>query len=301
MADEPFLESALDDKRKPVRSAAADLLARLPDSGLCQRMKERAVALLQFQAGSGGILKKRKPTIEVTLPDGCDKDMARDGIDARSRPKMGQKAYVLCQILAGTPLIIWTNTWAAKPDVLIGAAGRSDFQDLLIQGWAIAAVRQRNAQWALELLKCGYFLQQEDKAIVGDRAELLKGLLGCLDAAASELLLTEMLKSKPFPLHTHPAGALLGALPGPWSAPLSRLVLAALREHYARHSDGYDYELRRVVGREWAARLDPAMAEEASQGWPTRAATWTQGNDDMIGTLVATLRFRRAYLEDLKK
>ena len=44
MADEPFLEDALDDKRKAVRTGAAALLSRLPASRLGQRMAERAAA-----------------------------------------------------------------------------------------------------------------------------------------------------------------------------------------------------------------------------------------------------------------
>ena len=42
MADEPFLEAALDDRGKTVRRAAAELLPRLPGSRLAQRMAERA-------------------------------------------------------------------------------------------------------------------------------------------------------------------------------------------------------------------------------------------------------------------
>ena len=42
MDDEPFLESALDDRSREVRQQAADLLTRLPDSRLALRMAERA-------------------------------------------------------------------------------------------------------------------------------------------------------------------------------------------------------------------------------------------------------------------
>src|SRR5205085_3634142 len=49
LADETFLEAALDDKRKEVRQAAAELLWQLPASALCQRMRGRALPLLQFK------------------------------------------------------------------------------------------------------------------------------------------------------------------------------------------------------------------------------------------------------------
>src|SRR5262249_25971781 len=39
--DEPFLESCLDDRSSKVREAAADLLARLPESAFVQRMVQR--------------------------------------------------------------------------------------------------------------------------------------------------------------------------------------------------------------------------------------------------------------------
>ena len=50
--DEPFLEAALDDRSKQVRSAAADLLARLPQSAFVERMIERAEPLLAFTPGT---------------------------------------------------------------------------------------------------------------------------------------------------------------------------------------------------------------------------------------------------------
>jgi hypothetical protein len=48
IADEPFLEAALDDRGKEVRHAAAALLARLPESRLAARMLARALAMLAW-------------------------------------------------------------------------------------------------------------------------------------------------------------------------------------------------------------------------------------------------------------
>src|SRR5512139_368419 len=49
LEDEPFLESALDDRAKDVRALAADLLARLPGSAYARRMAERARACLRAE------------------------------------------------------------------------------------------------------------------------------------------------------------------------------------------------------------------------------------------------------------
>src|SRR5262249_42032067 len=74
LEDEAFLESCLDDRRKEVRRAAADLLGRLPESALCQRMLERGRPLLTFKLN-----RLKRKVIEVTLPESCDKTMQRDG------------------------------------------------------------------------------------------------------------------------------------------------------------------------------------------------------------------------------
>lgn len=50
--DEPFLEAALGDRAQAVRGRAAELLAGLPASALCQRMIARADAILSLEAAS---------------------------------------------------------------------------------------------------------------------------------------------------------------------------------------------------------------------------------------------------------
>ena len=66
MDDEPFLEAALDDRRKEVRQKAAQLLAHLPQSRLCQRMSQ--------QVRSSLILKEKRNRLHLdfTLSEATD-------------------------------------------------------------------------------------------------------------------------------------------------------------------------------------------------------------------------------------
>ena len=122
MDDEPFLEAALDDRRKEVRQAAASLLWRLPDSRLAARMAERARPL--------------------RLPTEVDAGMARDGIVARPPAGMGERAWWLQQMVAATPLRTWP-----------GPSMADRAEPLLRRALATAAARQRNEEWALALLE----------------------------------------------------------------------------------------------------------------------------------------------------
>ena len=90
MDDEPFLETALDDRSKEVRLAVAHCLSQLPDSRLSQRLRERATPLLTLKRG------KKRHTLEISLTEECDKAMQRDGIttDPPARLKLGAACLV---------------------------------------------------------------------------------------------------------------------------------------------------------------------------------------------------------------
>jgi hypothetical protein len=122
--DEPFLEAALDDRRKPVRRAAADLLWSLPGSRLAARMAERSVPLVRAGA----------------LPEECDTAMERDGVERTPPRGVGARQFWLAQLVEATPLSAWSEE----------ATG--EWRDLLRAAWARAAVRQRDADWARRLL-----------------------------------------------------------------------------------------------------------------------------------------------------
>ena len=113
-ADEPLLERALDDRRKPVREAAAHLLAGLPRSRFAARMAQRAAPLLRVE---GGRLRGRRLVAE--LPGDADAAARRDGV-----PAGGRRSERLHVLLAATPLRTWTARMPRAPR--LAARGRRD-------------------------------------------------------------------------------------------------------------------------------------------------------------------------------
>lgn len=173
MEDEPFLETALDDKRKEVRTAAQDLLARLPESRFCQRMWERLRPLVQLQTseavapqqeGQGGLWNRFRAMmtpkaaatpaeiILVTLPQLCDKAMIRDGIEAKS-PVSGvnEKTWWLRQMLERIPLALWSREWQRAPAAIVAANRSEEWSRTLLESWTLVLRQDRDPEWATAL------------------------------------------------------------------------------------------------------------------------------------------------------
>lgn len=132
-ADEPFLEAALDGRRKEVRDAAAERLSSLPDSRLVQRMTARADRILTIATTKKSKLLglgkgKTQLTLDVTPPEQCDKDLARDGVDPKprttTRTTMGPKAWWTMQVLGAVPPSHWSANSGAAPEDLIASVGK---------------------------------------------------------------------------------------------------------------------------------------------------------------------------------
>ncbi|MFC0624660.1 DUF5691 domain-containing protein [Kribbella deserti] len=134
-ADEDFCERALDDRAAEVRRTAAGLLARIPGSRYSARMAARVRECLAFEPGR----------VRVSLPRRLDDTMLRDGITAKPRLAIGEKAWWLRQILAAAALSVY--------DVRMVEAEVSGFdRALLLEALGDATVRERNAEWARALL-----------------------------------------------------------------------------------------------------------------------------------------------------
>lgn len=146
-ADEPFVEQALSDRSRNVRSTAAELLSALPGSALAARMAARSTACVTLRADAG------RPVLTVAPPASCDSEMERDGVIAKPPSGRGERAWWLGQLVEATPLDAWVERFGGRtPAQILALPVTDDWQAELHAAWGRAAVRQRNADWARALL-----------------------------------------------------------------------------------------------------------------------------------------------------
>ncbi len=146
-ADDAFLDAALDDRRREVREVALDLLRRLPGSSLGARMTERALRAVRPERRTFG-----RDRLIVEPPDQLDRDLRRDGVGATPARGIGAGAWLLEEIVAGTPLPVWTPRFGRDPAAVIDLARGHDWESPLLHGWAKAAIAQRDTAWAEALV-----------------------------------------------------------------------------------------------------------------------------------------------------
>ncbi len=296
--DHDFLEGLLDARHKPVRGAAARLLAALPQSARGDRLAQWLGAHATFTPGSAGFFKKGRGAIEVTIADKEDaavaKALARDGIDAaKKRGQLGPKAHTLLQTVAGIPLAWYEAHWPAKPADLIDAALGGEWAEAMLLGWSEAVIAQRDAQWADALLAA--FTDRAGAFAAGLEGAGLGGLLRLLAPDARERFLAKILHDRPVAIHDGGLQHLLAAADHAWSAEFSKDLLKIVRSHYVKETPwGLRSQLKR-----WAANLSVQSAAGIRDGWPTQATQWTAADDEMLERLAATLELRRNYLQEL--
>lgn len=271
MADEPFVEAALDDRRKEVRRAAAGLLTRLPQSRLAGRMADRLRPLVHAE----GTARKR---LVADLPAEVDAAMARDGIVAKPPAGDGERAWWLRQLVAAAPLSFWA-AWGTPSDV-IRLGSRADAAELLLAGWCSAAVTQRDARWAAVL-----------HGATGD-----PDLVSVLDRPQREQLAQAMLADRRTPVPA--ALAVLGNCTPPWGRELSGAVVRLVARLLADTGAAPDTYRLREAGPRLAAAVDPEVADDAAQalaatgqaGWSARVAS----------TFVELVTYRRLLHDELR-
>ena len=281
MADEPFLEECLDDRRKEVRSVAVDLLSRLPESRLCQRMIERVRPLLKLKAG-------KKPQIEVTLPKEYDKVMERDGVVQTPDHGVGQKSSWLIQMLTMIPPSFWCQTWSNMPAILVQVASGGEWKRVLAVGWSFATQRYNDADWAETLLS--FWLSSHENS----RAYEWWNLMDVLPSVHREAFVLKVLHSKREQSSDDHA-RLLRQCRHAWSVELSRVVLDSLRH---RTTAGHDWRLRQAL-KESALYISPFVVHEATVGWKTETKGWEAWRE-AIEEFLAVLQFRHDMLEEFE-
>ncbi len=132
MADEPFLEAALDDKSKSVRATAVLRLDRLAASRRARRAADRLADLVHV----------RKGKVVVDDPPTPDAAATRDGFAART------KADYLENLVGAEPLDWWPQHTGLDVETLVKQA-KTEAE--LRAGWVHAAIAQHDSDWAAAL------------------------------------------------------------------------------------------------------------------------------------------------------
>jgi hypothetical protein len=127
--DEPLLTRCLADRRRETRQQAQTLLARLPASGLAQRMRARAEAILTLKRG---LLARQ---LDVALPASFDPAWKADGLEEKSPAGTGEKAFWVRQILALVPIRHWQEKFSLAAADLVTAAHKGEWSELLVGAW----------------------------------------------------------------------------------------------------------------------------------------------------------------------
>jgi Family of unknown function (DUF5691) len=286
MNDEPFLEAALDDKRKQVRDVTAKLLSKLPESRLCQRMIERVRPLITFNHNS----------LQVTLPSTCDRQMIRDGIDqSRYSSTLGEKASLLLQMLCCVPPSFWCNTWDKTPKQLMQAVDGSEWEKMLLEAWATAALKSQDSVWAEVLLS---HVSKFYHTFLSNGEELIVGLLKVVGQdKANTLILQTLLQNQGKLLNVnHPAYTLLKHHQMRWSGKVSQLVLSSIQK-YIEADKQWQWGMRSQF-QSFALYMEPSVVEAAAE----LSSVVEEGSfwQDFVNEFSATLLFRFEMIQELR-
>ncbi|GGW30272.1 hypothetical protein GCM10010503_02240 [Streptomyces lucensis JCM 4490] len=289
--DEPFLEQALGDRSRNVRTTAAELLSALPDSALAARMAVRAAACVALDRMGDA------PVIVVEAPLECDSGMERDGVVAAPPAGRGERSWWLGQLAEAAPLGVWPERLGGRTArEIVALPVADDWQGELHAAWCRAAVRQGNAEWSRALLGSPSAPEAGGPGAVSlaERAKLLATLEPAERAGwVAGFIATHGLSE---------AFQLLGVCAVPWAPPLGRAVVDAL--NIARDAGSYPWSFSGVMG--LAERcLDPveatrleallAVPDEREDAAPGAGGYWAEA----FQRLAVTLRLRAEMTAEL--
>ncbi len=284
--DQRFLEFVLGDRRKQVRDIAAQLLLELPGSDLVKRMIERVHPLISLNVTA----------IEIKLPKNSTPEMTRDGIDqSRYNSGLGEKASLFLQMLSCVPPSFWCNTWGKKPRELIKLTHHNQWKKVLLEGWAVAAIRDKDDSWAIALLEVS---EQFQFGSVGAPVEK-DALLKVLPPEKAQSFVLDLLlehKSKTFN-HKHPAYELLKNSNYAWNQEISDRVLSMLLDSIKSNQNKSDWNLRSTL-QSFALYMEPSAIKRATGllSGLKEDPFWHNSIDEFL----AKLRFRSEMQKALK-
>lgn len=287
MADEPFLESALDDKRWEVHNGAIGLLAKLPESRFMQRMIERVKPLLIWKNDES--YEKAYIHINFTdMPDKCNKAMMRDGISRFYRySTTDKKNWWLQQMLEFIPPKFWLDYWNITSDnFVLSISKNSDTDKLLLDAIISATIRHSDVVLADAILRL---------ALKNISNSSILGLARFLSYEQLENILINLLKTNEY--FTYPF--ITNLIDNRWSKELSRAFLLYIYTYTLAYKPSNNSTIN-VLLTQAACSMPFKLLKEAVEMWPIETKIWNY-KSHTTKQFMALLQFRADMLSALGK
>jgi hypothetical protein len=276
MADEPFLERALDDRDAQTRRKAADLLAALPGSRLVRRVTVAAGTILRLNDG------RLMPSFPATITDVMVRDgivRPDDGHGHRATRTTADWSRLLIQTVGVIPLAHWTARFDMTPEALVHAARAGQWPRTLLTAFAAAALRQRDTAWSDALLTADDYSERVGLLLAGLSPDDCYARLGRRLALGDDPSVIVFLRR----------------WPGDWDEATGRLLIDFLAGHAAAEPETRLGPTLRFLSRAFALRCPPSLAGYAAAMFDGRAANtaWNAA----LRYVTATLRRRQELWE----
>ncbi len=300
--DEPFLEEkALADGRKDVRTAALLLLAKLPESRYAKRLIDLATPLI--------MLDSDRMNFEVLLPQECDKQMQRDGIELKpydasfSLNGIGEKQGWVCQLLALIRPSYWCEHFGATAAELLAIAHETkDWRALLLVGWTRATKLHADADWAEALVNMGGKWSGDYE--YGE-------LLNCMTRERREGVMLRIIENHgSISLPGNAEVQMLECLPAPWSDRLSAEILKCIKTDLVSQSRTSESKEQEWTNRQRARHIEPVLRLLGEKGdvsifseldgkWDYKAPAFRDINESLAHA-IGWMRGRKEIVEALR-
>lgn len=289
-ADEPLLETALDDRSRLVRRQAADLLARIPGSRLSARVSAYVPRYLAWTPGETRQITVRLPQVTPA--------MRRDGVTGALNAKPAHaRSQEIVQLIGSVPLAYWQEAWGCRPRELLEAIPSTAWPRTLTSGFALAAERQEDAAWSRRIIEVFGVTPVTTKLIPVLSPADLRALT--LRSLASE----RVLPTGPG-AHTSPLLNIVRRWPGPWDVETAaRLVeLFAARFRATAHEKRANAAALNTIGDRFlslARQAEPELLPEAQRllGDTEKLGCWRSTAREFL----YLLSLRREMLEVLSE
>jgi hypothetical protein len=277
MADEPFLESALDDRSKTVRRAAASVLARIPGSRLKARLTQLARDIIVVEKQRKGVLRREGVAVSLKMPQDFDPKWDRDGIDEQVPSGKGKRAWWMHQILRDAEIGIWAELTGLEPAAILENFEKESTNDA-IEGLTHSAIMSGDGPWAAALLRA--IIKKEPK-----QAARAEGLWITLKPHDREPLMLEALSAGGFTVLER--WALFASVDAAWSLPFSLKALDLLkRESPSKKVDAW--QMASTLD-DLSRRIAPKALDAFEQAM---SATFGEEHTQSVQKIIDRLRLR---------